>query len=104
MQISCYNLGMSLTPQQVDHIARLARLNLSEEERQLYSQQLSAILDHFQQLQELETESIPPTFRVVQSQRPLRMDVVGPSLPRTRLLSNAADVVDHQFRVPPILE
>lgn len=95
---------MSLTPQQVDHIARLARLDLNEEERQLYSQQLSAILDHFQQLQEVATEDIPPTFRVIQSQRPLRVDEVRPSLPRARLLGNAADVVDHQFRVPPILE
>ncbi len=95
---------MSITPQQVDHIARLARLDLNEEERQLYSQQLSAILDHFQQLQEVATEDIPPTFQVIPSQCPLRVDEVRPSLPREHLLGNAVDVVENQFRVPPILE
>ncbi len=57
---------MSLTREQVDHIARLARLNLSDEERERYREQLSAILEHFQRLQELDTENVPPTFRAVE--------------------------------------
>ncbi len=96
--------GMSLTPEQVDHIARLARLELSEEERERYRQQLSAILDHFQQLQELDTEAIPPTFRVVESEGSLRADDPKPSLPRKELLANAPKMENEQFRVPPILE
>ena len=95
---------MTLTPDQVDHISRLARLDLSAEERQLYAQQLSAILDHFQQLQEVDTDHIEPTFQVVQTQRPLRPDIARSSLPRSLLLLNAPDVVEEQFRVPPILE
>ncbi|MGB9521321.1 MAG: Asp-tRNA(Asn)/Glu-tRNA(Gln) amidotransferase subunit GatC [Anaerolineales bacterium] len=95
---------MSITPEQVDHIARLARLNLNDEERQLYAQQLSAILDHFQQLQEIDTEGIEPTFQVVPKEMPLRADIVSPSLARPVLLQNAPDVIAHQFRVPPILE
>lgn len=95
---------MSLTREQVDHIARLARLNLSEEERERYREQLSAILDHFQRLQELDTEAVPPTFRAVESQRLPRPDEVQSSLPRAELFSNAPEVEQNQFRVPPILD
>ncbi|PWH13775.1 MAG: Asp-tRNA(Asn)/Glu-tRNA(Gln) amidotransferase GatCAB subunit C [Anaerolineae bacterium] len=95
---------MSLTREQVDHIARLARLNLSDEERERYREQLSAILDHFQRLQELDTEAVPPTFRAVESQRAPRPDQVQDSLPRAELLSNAPEVEQNQFRVPPILD
>ncbi|MCX8062458.1 MAG: Asp-tRNA(Asn)/Glu-tRNA(Gln) amidotransferase subunit GatC [Anaerolineales bacterium] len=95
---------MSLTREQVDHIARLARLNLSDEERERYREQLSAILDHFQRLQELDTESVPPTFRAVESQRPPRPDEVQSSLSRAELFSNAPEVEQDQFRVPPILD
>lgn len=95
---------MSLTHEQVDHIARLARLELSREERERYRQQLSAILDYFQRLQELDTDDIPPTSRVVESEGRLRPDEPQPSLPRQDLLTNAPQVENDQFRVPPILE
>ncbi|MFZ5808434.1 MAG: Asp-tRNA(Asn)/Glu-tRNA(Gln) amidotransferase subunit GatC [Chloroflexota bacterium] len=95
---------MSLTHEQVDHIARLARLELSREERERYRQQLSAILDYFQRLQELDTDDIPPTSRVVESEGRLRPDEPQPSLPRQDLLANAPHVEKDQFRVPPILE
>ncbi len=95
---------MSLTREQVDHIARLARLNLSDEERERYREQLSAILEHFQRLQELDTENVPPTFRAVESHRQPRPDEVQDSLPRAELLSNAPEVEQNQFRVPPILD
>lgn len=95
---------MSLTPEQVDHIARLARLELSDEERQLYRQQLSAILDYFQRLQELDTEDIPPTSRVVESDGELRPDEPQSSMPREELLANAPKVENKQFRVPPIFD
>ncbi len=95
---------MSLTREQVDHIARLARLNLSDEERERYREQLSAILDYFQRLQEFDTESITPTFRAVESHRLPRQDEVQASLPRAELLANAPEVEQDQFRVPPILD
>ncbi|MCS6908871.1 MAG: Asp-tRNA(Asn)/Glu-tRNA(Gln) amidotransferase subunit GatC [Anaerolineales bacterium] len=95
---------MRLTRELVDHIAHLARLGLSEEERERYREQLSAILDHFQRLQELDTEAVPPTFRAVEARRPLRQDEVQPSLSISELLANAPDVEQDQFRVPPILD
>lgn len=95
---------MTLTREQVDHIARLARLNLSDEERERYREQLSAILEHFQRLQELDTEAVPPTFRAIESHRSPRPDEVQSSLSREELLSNAPDVEQNQFRVPPILD
>ena len=52
---------MKLSREEVEHIAELARLALSEEELALYQEQLSDILEHFEQLQELDTEAIPPT-------------------------------------------
>ncbi len=95
---------MRLTREQVDHIARLARLHLSEEERERFREQLSAILEHFQRLQELDTSSVPPTFRAVESQRLPRTDEVQPSLSLSDLFSNAPQVEQDQFRVPPILD
>jgi aspartyl-tRNA(Asn)/glutamyl-tRNA(Gln) amidotransferase subunit C len=95
---------MSLTREQVDHIARLARLNLSDEERERYREQLSAILEHFQRLQELDTENVPPTYRAVESQRHPRPDQVQDSLPRAELFSNAPEVEQNQFRIPPVFE
>lgn len=95
---------MRLTREQVDHIARLARLHLSDEERERFREQLSAILEHFQRLQELNTDAVPPTFRAVESQRLPRTDEVQPSLSLSDLFSNAPQVEQDQFRVPPILD
>jgi aspartyl-tRNA(Asn)/glutamyl-tRNA(Gln) amidotransferase subunit C len=92
----------TITPSQVQHIAHLARLELTEDEVAQYSQQLSAILEHFSRLQTLDvsataaSDSLPPT--------PLRPDVARPSLPRQAILRNAPAVEGEQFRVPPVFE
>jgi aspartyl-tRNA(Asn)/glutamyl-tRNA(Gln) amidotransferase subunit C len=95
---------MSLTIQQVEHIADLARLNLSEEEKVLYRQQLSAILDYVARLQELDTSEIPPTSSVLPPRSGLRDDLPGDSLLTAELLSNAPDVEADQFKIPPVFE
>jgi aspartyl-tRNA(Asn)/glutamyl-tRNA(Gln) amidotransferase subunit C len=95
---------MSLTIQEVEHIAQLARLELTEEEINLYRQQLSAVLDYITRLQELDTTAIPPTSSVLPSRTPLRPDIPRPGLPVEDLLSNAPLTSDRQFRVPPVLE
>lgn len=95
---------MSLTIQQVIHIAELARLELSEEEINRYRQQLSAVLDYITRLQELDTTAIPPTSSVLPSRTSLRADTPRPGLPVDDLLRNAPQVSDRQFRVPPVLE
>lgn len=94
----------SLTHEQIQHIANLARLELSEEELIRYRDQLSSILDHFQQLQTLDTENIPPTASVTAGQSPLRDDEPRPGLPLDELLQNAPECQDRQFRVPPVFE
>lgn len=95
---------MTLTIQQVEHIANLARLDLTEDEKILYRQQLSAILDYVARLQELDTSNIPPTSSVLPPRSVLRADLAGDSLSTAELLSNAPDVEAGQFKIPPVFE
>ena len=82
---------MPLTRAQVQHIAELARLDLSDDEIDRMTVQLSAILDYAARLQELDTQAIPPTASVVPLQNVMRDDIVSPSLPREDVLRNAPD-------------
>ena len=95
---------MSLTIEEVKHIANLARLELSDEELERYRQQLSSILDHVAQLSELDTSDIEPLTSVLAEQSMLRADKPGEALPLDKLLSNAPDTDKNQFKVPPILD
>lgn len=95
---------MSLTIQQVEHIARLARLELTDEQKEHYRGQLSTILDHIAKLQELDTRRVPPTVSGSLSEMPLRTDEARPSLPTDALLANAPETDEGQFKVPPVFE
>lgn len=95
---------VSLTQAQVEHIAALARLELTAEEKARFHQQLSAILDYFAQLQEVDTTDIPPASSDLPAGSSLRSDEPRPGLPTDELLSNAPDVQDDQFRVPPVFD
>lgn len=95
---------MSLTDREVEHIAELARLRLTEEEKARYREQLSAILDHVARLQELDTEDIPPTSSVLPERIVLREDQARSGLSLEDLLRNAPETEERQFRVPPVLE
>lgn len=97
---------MALTRTQVQHIAELAKLKLSEEELDRMTPQLSAILDHAARLQELNTDAIPPTASVVPLQNVMREDQIAPSLPRDEVLANAPDKDERGefFRVRVILK
>jgi len=95
---------MSLTRKEVEHIALLARLDLSEEELERYSVQLSAILDNVAALQELDTAHISPTSSVLPPRSCLREDEPRPGLDTDAALRNAPDSQDNQFRVPPVFE
>jgi aspartyl-tRNA(Asn)/glutamyl-tRNA(Gln) amidotransferase subunit C len=95
---------MALTPEQVDHIAALARLGITEAERARFAQQLSVILDHFQALQALDTREIPPTAQVFDLRNVVRPDTPRPSLPREEILANAPRAQDGFFRVQAVLE
>jgi len=87
---------MSLTAEDVQHIANLARLDLSEEELLRFRGQLSAILDYFQQLENLDTDMVPPTAAVSVGQAPLRADQIYSSLGLDELLQNAPESEEQQ--------
>jgi aspartyl-tRNA(Asn)/glutamyl-tRNA(Gln) amidotransferase subunit C len=95
---------MRLTPEQVDHIALLARLELSDAEKEREAGELSQILSHFEQLQQLDTEGVEPTSHVFPVVNVLRADAVRPSLPREAALQNAPESADGMFQVPRVVE
>ncbi len=95
---------MTLTFEQVEHIANLARLDLTPEEKERYCQQLSAILAYFEQLQRVDTTDIAPTSGVQPDRSGLRSDQARPSLDVDALMDNAPDSEDDHFRVPPVFE
>ena len=95
---------MSLTIDEVRHIAFLARLDLTPDEEIRYAEQLSAILDYAQRLAEVKTDHIPPTASVLPLQAPLREDIPRPSPPREDILANAPEEEESMFRVPPVLD
>ena len=95
---------MSLSLQEVEHIAKLARLELTDEQKTRYREQLEAILDHVARLQELDTQDVPPTASVSVGQMPLRADESRPGLSKDELLKNAPKQDDDQFKIPPVFE
>ena len=95
---------MALTKQEVEHIARLARLELTDEQQEHYRGQLSAILDYMAKLRTLDTTDVPPTAGGGLTQMPLRADEARASLPTDELLANAPDTEDDQFKIPPVFE
>ena len=99
-----YNRGMSITLQEVRHVAELAKLHLSEAEEKLYQVQLSAILDYAQRLNVPDTASIPPTATVLPLHSVMRDDEARPSLPVADILANAPARADDAFEVHAVLE
>jgi len=95
---------MPLTHEEVQHIANLSRLELTEAELTRYREQLSAILAYFTQLEGLDTENIQPTTSRFDLTSALRPDEILPGLELDELLRNAPEITDQQFRVPPVFE
>jgi aspartyl-tRNA(Asn)/glutamyl-tRNA(Gln) amidotransferase subunit C len=95
---------MSLTRAEVQHIAELAKLQLTEAEEALYQDQLSDILDYIQRLNTLDTEAIPPTATVLPLRSIMRDDVSRPSLPVDQILANAPARAGDSFEVRFIME
>jgi aspartyl-tRNA(Asn)/glutamyl-tRNA(Gln) amidotransferase subunit C len=95
---------MALTRSQVEHVARLARLSLSEAEKEMYTEQLSRILEHVESLNRLNTADVPPTYHAVSLQNVLREDKPHLSLDRDKVLSQAPEAEAGCFKVPKITE
>jgi len=95
---------MKVDKKEVEHVAMLARIELSEEEKAEYAEQLSAILEFFDHLKEVDTEDVSPTSHVLDLVNALRSDDVRPSLDVNDALKNAPDRADSFYQVPKILE
>jgi aspartyl-tRNA(Asn)/glutamyl-tRNA(Gln) amidotransferase subunit C len=95
---------MKLTYEQVRHVAWLARLGLSEEEVEKFSLQLSAILENFEILKEVDTADVPPATHTIPLQNVFRKDDVVESYPQAEILSNAPKQEGDCFKVQAILE
>ena len=95
---------MKLTHKQVAHIAELARLALTEEEIQLYQEQLSAVLEYAERLQAVDTDAIPPTATVLPMRNVMRADEPRPSMAREDILANAPQAKEGRFQVQAVLK
>jgi aspartyl-tRNA(Asn)/glutamyl-tRNA(Gln) amidotransferase subunit C len=95
---------MALTNEQVEHVALLARLGLSDAERERLREQLSSILDHIDQLRSVDTSNVAPTGQVIPLDPILREDVVEPSLTNEQALANAPRSENGYIRVRAILD
>jgi aspartyl-tRNA(Asn)/glutamyl-tRNA(Gln) amidotransferase subunit C len=92
-----------ITRDDVAHVARLARLHLTDAELDLFTDQLGAVLEHAADVEALDAEGVPPTAHPYPLVDVFREDVVQPSIDRDEVLGAAPAVENNQFRVPPIL-
>jgi aspartyl-tRNA(Asn)/glutamyl-tRNA(Gln) amidotransferase subunit C len=95
---------MSLSLNEVEQIARLARLALTDAQKDRYREQLEAILDHVAKLQNLDTADVSPTASVSEATSSLRPDEPRQSLSPNELLKNAPEQQDGQFKIPPVFD
>lgn len=95
---------MSITIKDVEHVADLARLELSDAEKEMFTGQLNAILQFAEQLNGLDTENVEPTSHPMPLSNVLREDVARPSWPIEKVFANAPEEEEGQFKVPAVLE
>ncbi len=95
---------MKLNRKDVEHVALLSRLELSETELDKYTGQLDAILEYIDVLNQVDTSAVEPMAHVLDIRNVMRADEVQPSLPREAALQNAPDAEDGFFKVPKIVE
>ena len=88
----------------IEHVARLARLELTPEERERLRAQLGVILEHAAKVGEVATADVPPTAYAIRRSNDLRPDEPRPSLPVEDILANAPDRENDRFKVPRIAE
>jgi aspartyl-tRNA(Asn)/glutamyl-tRNA(Gln) amidotransferase subunit C len=89
---------------EIGHVALLARLKLSDDEKELFSRQVGSILDYINKLDELDIKDIEPTAHILPVKNVFREDEARPSLPREKALQNAPESNDNFYRVPKIIE
>lgn len=92
-----------ITEKEVEHVAWLAKIELSEEEKRLFTEQFNSILEYFRVIDEADTKDVPPTYHAVELANVLREDAVEPSLSRDKALANASNREKGFFKAPKIL-
>lgn len=95
---------MNISTADVEHVARLARLELSEEEKKLFAGQMGAILGYVEKLKELDTEGVLPTSHAVPMENSFREDNAAQSIGVEKALANAPDRAGSFYRVPKVIE
>jgi len=95
---------MKITAKEVEYVAKLARLKLTEQEKELFTQQLDSILDYMGKLNELDTEKVQPTFHVLPLKNVMREDEVKDHHLQKELLSNAPETDGSFYSVPKIID
>ena len=88
----------------IEHVARLARLELTDEEKVRLREQLGAILEHAAKVGEVAAEDVPPTAYAIPRSNVFRPDELAPSLPTEEVLANAPEAEADRFKVPRIVE
>lgn len=94
---------MNISREQVEHVARLAALALTEEEKELFGRQLNQVLEHAEVIKSVDTEDVPPTSHAIPMGNVYREDRVRPSLPPEEALRNAPQPEGGFFSVPRIV-
>jgi aspartyl-tRNA(Asn)/glutamyl-tRNA(Gln) amidotransferase subunit C len=92
-----------ISPEEVAHVARLARIELTDDELETFTGQLAKVLDHARDVEALDVGDIPPTAHPYPLVNVVRADEPRPTLDRDEVLARAPVAEDHQFRVPPVL-
>jgi aspartyl-tRNA(Asn)/glutamyl-tRNA(Gln) amidotransferase subunit C len=95
---------MKITKQEVEHVANLARLELSEQDKEKLTDQLSNILTYVEKMSEMDTKGVEPTSHVLDINNVMRDDVSAESLPQEKAIGNAPDKALGHYKVPKILE
>ena len=94
---------MPVTIQEVEHVAKLARLEFSPEEKEKFTHQLNKILAYMEKLNELDTSKVEPLSHVIELTNVFREDVVKPSYPAEEMLKNAPKKTEKFFKVPKVI-
>lgn len=95
---------MRISRQEVEHVAKLARLEITDAEKDAFSQQLSDILAYMEQLKMVDAAGVEPTATVLEQTNVFREDAIRPSLPVEKAIANAPEAEAGHFRVPAIIE
>lgn len=95
---------MAITKEDVKHVAGLARLDPTEADLEVYTEQLQKVLTHVEQISKLDTTGVEPTTHAVTIKGPMREDVVGGSLTQEEALANAPASDEGCFKVPKVIE